>query len=175
MRSLLNRLFDLSAVLAGVFMVLIALFSLMQMGGRLLGFEAHSYDEFAGWSMAASSFLGLAYTFRRNEHIRVSLLIDRIKGPGRQIAEILVLLIASGLALYFAWFSVDMVITSYQLNDMSQGLVAVPLWIPQLGMALGVSLLALAVTDDLISALRGKRTSYQQAEAQKTISLTENV
>jgi TRAP-type C4-dicarboxylate transport system permease small subunit len=174
-RRALDLLYGASALLAGVFMVLIAIFSLMQMGGRLLGFEAHSYDEFAGWSMAASSFLGLAYTFRRNEHIRVSLLLDRLRGSLRTGAEIVVLLLSAAMAVYFAWFTADMIKVSYQLNDMTQGLVAVPLWIPQSGMGLGVVILAIAVVDDLVVAAMGRKPSYLAAQANKAVSLTENV
>jgi hypothetical protein len=63
-----------------------------------------------------------------------------------------------------------MVVTSYKLHDVSQGLVAVPLWIAQSGMALGVAVLFIAIVDDLIVALRGGTTSYDAASAAKTAS-----
>jgi hypothetical protein len=40
-----------------------------------------------------------------------------------------------------------MVYWSYVLGDVSQGLDATPIWIPQLSMAFGMSLLAVAVAD----------------------------
>ncbi|MDP1888916.1 TRAP transporter small permease [Polaromonas sp.] len=174
-RRLLNFVYAGSGALAGVFLVAIALLSLMQMGARQFGFEANSYDDFAGWAMAASSFLGLAYTLRRNEHIRVALLLDRLPPKTRRAFEWLALAISTGLAAYFAWFSLDMVLTSYQLNDMSQGLVAVPLWIPQSGMALGVLVLLLSLLDDWILLMSGHEPSYRVAEKSRTVSLTENV
>ena len=154
-------------MLAGVFLVGIAAMTLAQIGGRMLGFAARSYDDFAGFAMAASFFLGLAWTMRCGEHIRVTLLMHHLKGRTRQAMEITCLVISVFLCGYFAWFSVDMTWTSYELNDVSQGLVAVPLWIPQSAMALGLVVLAIALADDLILALRGGIPSYEVAEAAK--------
>ncbi len=175
LRRVLNAVYAGSGVLAGIFLIAIALLSLVQMGSRQFGFEAHSYDDFAGWAMAASSFLGLAYTLRRNEHIRVALLLDRLRPAWRRVCEGIVLSVSAALAAYFAWFALDMVLVSYQLNDMSQGLVAVPLWIPQSGMALGVLVLLLSLLDDWALLAGGHEPSYRSTEKFQPVSLTENV
>ena len=54
MRKFLDLLYTGSGILAGVFLVLIAALSLTQICGRLLGFYAYSFDDFAGFCMAAS-------------------------------------------------------------------------------------------------------------------------
>jgi TRAP-type C4-dicarboxylate transport system permease small subunit len=167
MRGALNAIYKGSGLLAGFFLVAIAALSLIQIVGRLLGFAAYSYDEFAGYSMAASSFLGLAWTLRGNEHIRMTLAIGHTKGGVRRALEILCLAIAVAMTGYFAWFSVAMVWTSYTLNDVSQGLVPVKLWIPQSGMALGLVILLLAFVDDLLVAVLGGTPAYELAEAAK--------
>ena len=136
MRAALDALYRASGILAGFFLVCIAVMTLAQIGGRLLGFAARSFDDFAGFAMAASFFLGLAWTMRCGEHIRVSLLLHSLRGRARRALEIACLAVSLFLCGYFAWWSVDMAWTSYQLNDVSQGLVAVPLWIPQLAMAI---------------------------------------
>lgn len=47
--------------------------------GRLMPvFEMHGADAYAGYCMAASAFLALATTLRRGEHIRVTLIINRL-------------------------------------------------------------------------------------------------
>jgi TRAP-type C4-dicarboxylate transport system permease small subunit len=171
MRTVLDWLYRGSGVLAGCFLVGIALMTLAQIGGRLLGFAARSFDDFAGFAMAASFFLGLAWTLRSGEHIRVTMLVERLHGSKRRAAEVLCLGLSLALCAYFAWYAIDMTWTSYQLGDNSQGLVAVPLWIPQLGMALGVLLLAIALADDLLARLSGGITSYEAAEEQKANAL----
>lgn len=175
MRKSLEWLYLGSGVLAGVFLILIAALSLAQIGGRLLGFDAYSFDDFAGFCMAASSFLGLAHTYRRNEHIRVALLIDRFSGGRRRVLESLCLTASTFLIGYFAWYAIDMAWTSHAINDVSQGLVPVPLWVPQSGMALGLAIMSIALADDLIAVIARGTTSYLEAEQSKKIAMSENL
>ena len=175
MRKSLEWLYLGSGILAGVFLVLIAALSLAQICGRLLGFDAYSFDDFAGFCMAASSFLGLAHTYRRNEHIRVALLIDRFSGGRRRALEALCLAASTFLIGFFAWYAIDMAWTSHTINDVSQGLVPVPLWVPQSGMALGLAIMSIALADDLAAVLARGTPSYLIAERNKKIAMSENI
>lgn len=167
MRAALNWLYRGSGLLAGFFLVAIAALSLAQIVGRELGFAARSLDEFAGYCLAASSFLGLAWTFREDEHIRMTLVAHLARGGARRALEILALAVAACLAGFFAWYACDMTLTSYGLGDVSQGLVPVPLWIPQSGMALGLAVMFIALVDDLVLALQGAEASYDAAARRK--------
>lgn len=175
MRTFLGWLYTGSGVLAGIFLILIAGLSLAQICGRVLGFDAYSFDDFAGFCMAASSFLGLAHTYRRNEHIRVSMLVDRLTGGKRRVLETLCLMASTFLIGFFAWYAGDMVLTSYEFNDVSQGLVAVPLWLPQSGMALGLVIMTVAMLEDLVTVIARGTPSYIRAEQSKKIALSENI
>ena len=165
MRAALESLYRISGQLAGFFLVAITVLSLAQIGGRLLGFAAHSFDEFAGYCMAASSFLGLAYTLRANEHIRMALVLHRTRGLPRRVLEIGCLAAGTLLIGFFAWYACDMLWFSFVTHDVSQGLVPVPLWIPQTGMTLGLVILLLALLDDLVVALSGATPSFDRVEA----------
>jgi len=164
-RRSLDLLYRASGLLAGFFLVAIAGLTLVQVAGRTLGFAAYSFDDFAGFSLAATSFLGLAWTFRTNEHIRMTLVLHHARGGVRKAMELVSLATAALLVGLFAGSSVDMTLTSYRLSDVSQGLVAVPLWIPQAGMALGLVILFVAIADDLVAVLRGTPPSYDHAAA----------
>ena len=72
MRNILDKLYLYSGYLSAFFLVLIALTILAQIIGRFVNITIDS-TETAGFSMAAVTFLGLAYTFRTGEHIRVTL------------------------------------------------------------------------------------------------------
>lgn len=165
MRGALNFVYKTSGLLAGFFLVAIAVLSLIQIGGRLAGIAAHSYDEFAGYCMAASSFLGLAWTLRCNEHIRMTLVLHHVQGKVRRAMALAALAASAVIVGFFAWWTADMVWTSYVLNDVSQGLVPVKLWIPQSGMALGLAILLVAMLDDLLLMVRFGTTSFDAAEA----------
>ena len=155
MRAALELLYKASGLAAGFFLVAIAVLTAAQISGRLLGLPAYSFDDFAGFSMAASSFLGLAYTLRANEHIRMTLVLHHTRPLARRALEIACLAIAAFLVGLFAWFTCDMTLTSYEL------------WIPQSGIALGLVVLAIAFVDDLVAAVRGRPTSYATAETQR--------
>lgn len=157
MRPLLDRFFNIAGYLAGFFMVGTLLAVLASILGRLHPvFELPGADAYAGYCMACSAFLALAPTLRRGEHIRVTLLLNRLPAAGQRGLDILCHLVAIGLSGALAWFSIRLVQQSREFHDISSGLDATPLWIPQLGMAVGTTLFALAFLGDLILLLRGE-------------------
>jgi TRAP-type C4-dicarboxylate transport system permease small subunit len=155
MRRLLDALYLGCGLLAALFLIAIGLLVLISITTRLLGMTVPGLANYAGYSMAASSFLALAYTLRHGAHIRVSILLQHLGGWRRRAAELWCLGAGFCLAAYFAWYSVKMVRVSIQINDISPGPDATPLWIPQLGMALGTTVLAVALLDRLIEVARG--------------------
>jgi TRAP-type C4-dicarboxylate transport system permease small subunit len=137
-------------------MVGILLMVLASVVGRLAGFNLRGSDAYAGYCMAAASFLALAHTLKRGEHIRVTLFLDRFGGRFRRPLEIWSHLAGLFFSGALAFFSVRLVYLSREFNDISQGNDATPLWIPQIGMALGAAILAIAMADDLVRVLRGE-------------------
>lgn len=154
-REFLQRLYFACGVLAGACLVAVLGFVLYSIGGGLFGYIARSADDFAGYAMLGSSFLALAHTFGKGEHIRVTLFLQRLHGRARRAAEIWCLAIAGALAGYLAWYSITTTWISYQIGDVSTGLVAVPLWIPQTTMALGAAVLFIAMLEQLVVAATG--------------------
>jgi TRAP-type C4-dicarboxylate transport system permease small subunit len=106
--------------------------------------------------MAGSAFLGLAVTWRAGAHVRMELIVARVPGaPGRAL-QALALAVTLAACLYFTVYGARFVRESYSMNDVSQGLLPIPLWIPQLGMIAGLVLMSLAVAESLLDALRGR-------------------
>ncbi len=160
MRKILNGCYTACGVVSGLALVGIVAFVLIQIVARPLGLVVSWSAEFAGYAMAASSFMGLAYTLNTGGHIRVNLLADRLPTSWQRWLERLCLVMASGIVGFFAWYCVAMTYDSYQFNEMGQGIIAVPLWIPQLWMALGVACLWLALVDNLVTPLMNETTQY---------------
>ena len=157
MRRLLDFLYDAAAWLAALAMVGVLLMVLTSILGRLLDFHLPGTDAYAGYSMAAAGFLSLAHTLKKGEHIRVTLLMGRLRGGARRGMELWALSVAVLLAGLFAWFSVRLVWQSHLFNDMSTSNDATPLWIPQIAMAVGTVILLLAFIDEWVLELRGLR------------------
>ena len=165
MRRALDRLYDGCAALAACFMVGLLVAVLLSVIGRQLHFNIPGIDAYAGYLMAGAGFLALAHTLKRGEHIRVTLLIGRLQGTSQRAMELWALFAASLLALLAAFYSVRLAWQSYSFHDISTSNDATPLWIPQLSMALGTAVLAIAFLDELVLEVRGKRLPAMPEEA----------
>ena len=165
MRRLLDALYDGAAWLAALFMVALLAMVLLAIVSRLLQFHVPGTDAYAGYLMAASGFLALAHTLKRGEHIRVTLLLARLRGKARRGLELWALFAATLLAALFAFYSVRLAWQSRAFNDISTSNDATPLWIPQLAMAAGTAILAIAFVDELVLELRGRRIRMASDES----------
>jgi TRAP-type C4-dicarboxylate transport system permease small subunit len=123
--------------------------------GREFGFYLRGSDAYAGYCMAAASFLALAQTLRRREHIRVQIILDHTPPAMHRGLEILCHVVGAIFAGALAFFSARLVWASYTLNDISQANDATALWIPQLTMAIGCAIFLIAMLDGLVETLVG--------------------
>ncbi len=165
MRKLLDGLYDGAAALAALFMVGLLVMVLLSIVSRQLHFHVPGTDAYAGYLMAASGFLALAHTLKRGEHIRVTLLINALKGHAKKGMEVWALGLAALLAALFAFYSCKLAWQSRAFNDISTGSDATPLWLPQLAMACGTVIFLIAVVDELVLELRGQRIAVTSSEA----------
>ena len=165
MRRPLDALYDAAGVLAALFLAGTLAMVLTGILGRLMSFHVPGTDSYAGYCMAASGFLALAHTLKRNEHIRVTLVLEHAGPRARRALELWALAAATLLAAAFAWYSARLTFQSWQFNDVSTGNDATPLWIPQLAMGLGTLVLLVALVDELVLEWRGQRKRIVPAEA----------
>jgi len=165
MRRFLDALYDAAAALGAVFMVLLLVMVLLSIVSRELGFNVPGVDAYAGYMMAAAGFLALAQTLKKGEHIRVTLLIASLRGGVKRGFEIWALFAASALALLSAYYSCRLAWQSYSFHDISTSNDATPLWLPQLSMAIGTVVLAIAFVDEFVLELRGQRVVVASDEA----------
>jgi TRAP-type C4-dicarboxylate transport system permease small subunit len=165
MRRILDWLYDGAAWLAALAMIGVLLMVLTSIVSRQLGMNVPGTDAYAGYSMAAAGFLALAHTLKRNEHIRVTLLLGRLKGRALRALQMWSLSAAVLLAALFAYYSVRLAWQSHVLNDISTGNDATPLWIPQIAMAVGTVVLLIAFVDEWLLEWQGKRMGPAPEEA----------
>jgi len=164
----LDRLYAFSMALAAVAMIGLLAMVLLSIVSRQFSFLVPGTDAYAGYLMAAAGFLALAGTLKRGEHIRVTLLLNAVKGRPHQWMERIAHVAGVLLAGLGAWFAVRLVMQSLDFNDISTANDATPLWIPQLAMAFGSIVLLIAMLDELLLEWRGLRpepTPGARAEA----------
>lgn len=158
MRKLLDALYTGSAWLAALFMVGVLVMVLLSMLGRMFNFYIPGTDAYAGYAMAGAGFLALAHTLKSGEHIRVTLIIGKLTGGARRGLELWSLSVAvllAGLLAVYAW---RLAWQSHTFHDISTASDATPLWIPQILMGLGTSVLLIAFIDEWVLELRRKRS-----------------
>ncbi|MEK7990773.1 MAG: TRAP transporter small permease [Thiotrichaceae bacterium] len=160
----LDWLYKLSGVMAGILLICIALLIIAQIVARFIGQIVPDANEIAGYCMAGSTFLALAYTLREGGHIRVTMIINHLPKAYSRLLEIFTLAVASSLTGYFAYYLTLMVWQTYQYGELSQGHIPMPLWIPQSSLAIGMTILCLAFIEELIHALQGKALTYQDSQ-----------
>ena len=165
MRKQLDALYDGAAYIAAFFMVGTLASVLAGILDRYLQLGIRGTDMYAGYCMAAAGFLALAHTLKRGEHIRVTLILQKLTGKVRHGLEIWALFAATLLAALFAVYSVRLSYLSWEFKDISTGNDATPLWIPQIAMAVGTVVLLIAFIDELVLKIQGRRATGTSEEA----------
>ena len=153
-RAALTLLYEGCGRLAAISLILIGVFVLAQVLGRLTGIPLPGTDDLAGYAMASSAFLGLAHTFNRGAHVRVTLLLDQARPAGQRYLEVVALAIGTVTVGFFLWYAVDLTIESAVLKEVSTGLLKIPTAVPQAFMSIGVAALFIALLDSLQMVLR---------------------
>ncbi|BDD88591.1 TRAP transporter small permease [Desulfofustis limnaeus] len=172
MRKALDAVYLASGWLAAFFIAAIALVVIAQVSlnlidristlirGTAIGLTIPSYADFTGFFLAAASFLALAHSLRDGAHIRVTILISHLSSKVALALEYWCLAVAAAISCYFTWYTGALVIESYSFNDLSPGMIAVPLWIPQTAMLVGLAILSIALIDQLLSLFWGRQPTY---------------
>jgi TRAP-type C4-dicarboxylate transport system permease small subunit len=150
MQRILNKTYTVAGAIAGLCIVLICITILVRVIGRWFGIVIPSSDDFAGYLLAASSFLALAYSFRQGSHIRVTLFLHRLEMKSNILLERLVLVIASVLVTYLSYQLSYMVWESWIFEELTHGYIPLPLWWVQLPVAIGAIIFAISVIDTTV-------------------------
>ena len=167
MRRLLDALYALGAGLAALSLLGIFLIMMAQVAMRELSRQLPAADDISAYLCVATTFFALAATFKRGELIRVGMGIDRLSPGARRFAEMLVLALAACVMGYVTrWTFADMLF-SWEIEEVAQGTVAIPLWVPKLVVPIGAGVLLIAVLDELVTVLRGGEASYIRAARER--------
>lgn len=170
LRTGLDWLYGGTAALAAVSLAGICVLMLVQIAGREMGVQVRGADDITAWLCAASAFLPLAHTFRHGELIRVGLLLERLAPATRRYTEVAALLVAAAFVGYMSWWLINMVLDSWRFNDQAQGMLVIPLWIPQVPLAFGSVVLLIAMLDELVLVLCNRLPTYTVAEQERRAS-----
>jgi len=111
-------------------------------------------DEFSAYMLVALSYLGLAFTWRRGGHVRITLLVGRlpVKFAGWLRLVVLIIIFIFMIALTHSAF--NMVVYAYEINLRSDTWLTFPLIWPQLTVFIGFLMLTLILPTDIVKVYR---------------------
>lgn len=163
-RIALDYIYKFCGVLAAVALAGIAILILAQIVGRFFGVLVPGVNEAAAFLLAATTFLALAYSFRAGSHIRVSVVLHYLPPRLRWLADLLSVAIATALIGYFAWYTFKLVMDSVRFKEVSDGLLAIPLAIPQSAMLIGLVVLAVALVEEFFNIVSGGTPTFDDSQ-----------
>ncbi|MBI2713468.1 MAG: TRAP transporter small permease subunit [Rhizobiales bacterium] len=176
MRRILDTLYQAALYASALCLVAIALMVGVQLAGRMLDgtlallalprtdFNILSLNEICGFLLAAASFLALAGTLKAGAHIRVTMVLGMFGEQTRRFIEIWAFGFAAAASGYMTYQLVNFAWVSLRFHEVSNGVIRVPLALPQAAMALGALMLTVALLDELVVVLRGGRPTFRKAE-----------
>ncbi len=166
-RRALDALYAASAGLAALSLFGIFAVMMVQMALRQVDVQFPGSDDLSAYLCAGTTFFALAATFKRGELIRVGMALDRL-GPGaRRIAELIALTLAALVVGYITWWTGQDTLFSLEIEEVAQGTVPYPLWIPKLVMPIGAGLLLVAIIDEWLTVLAGRIPAYVRAAEER--------
>ncbi|MCP4021525.1 MAG: TRAP transporter small permease [Desulfobacteraceae bacterium] len=101
----------------------------------------------------AIGFLGAAWALKTESHFSITIVVDLLKPQKQRILKIITHTMGILYSCVFIYKGVTMVIFSYQIEDISSGLLEVPLWIPEILLPCGGLLLALQFFKKLVEEI----------------------
>jgi TRAP-type mannitol/chloroaromatic compound transport system permease small subunit len=154
-RLWLERVYLGAAVLGAVCVALICVLMVAQSLAREMGIATGAVNDIVSWLCAAAAFFTMAHAFKHGDFVRVTLFLEKMSDSTRRKFEIFSLLVATASVAYLTFWACRFTFQSWEFNELAQGLLPLPIWIPQMSFALGSILLLVAVTDELIIVLCG--------------------
>jgi len=155
-RGWLDRVFLWTGYLAGALFFGLAFFVtydvLARKWGSLVGLPTTRVtDEISGYILVLAATWGLAYTLRSDAHVRIDVLLPHMPPWLRALADRLAWLVMAGFAALVAWRIWILVEDSWETGIRSSTYLLMPLWVPQIILGVGFSLLAVAAIVSLIA------------------------
>ena len=166
-RKALDRIYLAAAALGATCIALICVLMVAQSLGRQFGFTTGAVNDIVSWLCAAAAFFTMAHAFKHGDFVRVALLLEHVSAATRRKLELGSLFIAVCACGYLAFWACRFTLQSWEFNEPAQGLLPIPIWIPQSSFALGAVLLLVAVVDEFVIVVRGDVPTFVRLVAER--------
>lgn len=132
------------ALAGGILFMLTALYITLDVLGRnFAGVSSAATDEMGGYALAFGGMWAVAYTLRTGGHVRIDVLLPHLPRRARALltyAAMTVMLFFAAVVAVYTW---TLALDSYWIDARAVSFLRTPLYVPQMLMAIGLSVLAL--------------------------------
>lgn len=166
--SFVVRLVDVTGNIFAWFSAVMILLILFEVFMRyVLGRPPIFADEYAVYMLVALSFLGMAYTWQKGGHVRITALADALpKGPAHWLRLVTLIggfIFTAALVLSSYTFLKD----SFELHLKSDTFLRTPLQVPHMTLLIGFSLSLLVLLVEISKAVTGLRRNRGAGEERR--------
>ncbi|MCA0964840.1 TRAP transporter small permease [Salipiger bermudensis] len=152
-------IFDIAARITGAATgaVLVALVSLVCLEALLRGGFNYSLgfaEELTGYGVVFMTFFGAAVSLRRNAMFQVHFLLDTWPERTRRWLIRAFVLISLVVCVILIWKTKDLTLSSFSRGKFAPTVLRTPLWIPQIILPAGFSVLAFFLVEKLLLTFR---------------------
>lgn len=113
-------------------------------------------------------FFGLAYAQRRDAHITIGILYDRLPRQARLVTEAAVLIMSFVLFSALTWYTAKSTWVNYRLGDTMLGAIQVVTWPSRVAVPIGCGALALRLMVQIARLLR-RGELYEEAAVREGV------
>ena len=160
MRRTLDAIYWLGGAAAALCVLAILTLMIWASLGRIFAWRISWINDVVAWLCAAAAFLGMAYSFRNGDFVRVTLVLEAVSPRIRRALEVGCLTVAMVAIGYLGLWAARFTYESWEFNDIAGNMVPIPIWIPQMSFVVGALIFVIAVFDECVCVLRGAKPSY---------------
>jgi len=114
-------------------------------------------EELAGYLVVGLTLLGASLSLRSNSLFQVGFVLQALPVATQRLLNLLFMLLSLGVCGVLIWQTFKLVMSSYARGNVAPTTLMTPLWIPQLLVPLGLSMIAIFIVEKLIVTLRAGR------------------
>lgn len=142
-----------SCVLAALVVLVCAEAFLRGVFNYSLGFA----EEYTGYFVVFLTFFGAAVALRRNSMFQVHFLLEKLPAPIQRALIRIFVLVAIVICVILAWKTKDLMLSSFARGKFAPTVLRTPMWIPQIILPLGFSILGFFLIEQFLLTFRNTR------------------
>jgi len=147
----------LAAVLSSAILVYVTVHTIAEIALRtLFNRPTNVVVEFAGYGLAAMTYLALSDAMRAGSLVRVNVLLNVMPAGIRRALDAFCVLNALLITIFLAWYVWFDMRRSYVREFQTESIVPLPAWLPPTALLVGLIVFAVDLVLHLVLILRGE-------------------